>query len=279
MNSLRILNLGAGVQSTVVALMAKTGEIEPVDYAIFADTQSEPVSVYKHLDWLISELPFPVLVRSRGNLFDDLVSGRGQMRASIPAFTGPEGKNTGILRRLCTGDYKIKVIEKTIRYEILGLKPRQKLPIDRPVTQIFGLSHDEPSRVAKVKRAEVTSRWKYEFPLYEMEMTRADCVSWLKEYGVPHEVSRSACTFCPYRSNEEWSSLKESDPKSFAQAVATDRAIRDANSKCNQGMREKMWLHRSCRPLDQIDFTKSSKDAPGQSLFGFSSECEGMCGV
>ena len=42
-----ILNLGAGVQSTCLFLMFVTGEFdERLDYAVFADTQEEPESVY-----------------------------------------------------------------------------------------------------------------------------------------------------------------------------------------------------------------------------------------
>lgn len=47
-----ILSLGAGVQSSTLALMAAAGEITPMPQAaIFADTQAEPASVYKWLDW------------------------------------------------------------------------------------------------------------------------------------------------------------------------------------------------------------------------------------
>lgn len=279
---MRILNLGAGVQSTALALMAKTGEIESFDYAIFADTQAEPRSVYRHLKWLIGELPFPVLVRSRGNLFDNLVNGvnsDGQRYCSIPAFTGEPGRNMGITRRQCTSEYKIKVVELAIRRELLKLEPGQRIPKTASVVQSFGLSYDEPGRVAKVKANHARNNWKLKFPLYDMEMTRADCVKWLTDYGVPHETPRSACTFCPYRSNAEWKRLKETDPESFAQAVEADRAIRDKHSRCNQGMRDLMWLHRSCKPLEEIDFDANPKDLPGQRLFGFESECEGMCGL
>ncbi len=60
---LRVLSLGAGVQSTTLALMAAHGEIGPMpDCAIFADTGWEPAAVYEHLDWLASGnvLPFPI---------------------------------------------------------------------------------------------------------------------------------------------------------------------------------------------------------------------------
>ena len=49
---MKIISLGAGVQSTTLALLAHHKEIEPPDYAVFADTGWEPEAVYKHLDWL-----------------------------------------------------------------------------------------------------------------------------------------------------------------------------------------------------------------------------------
>jgi hypothetical protein len=278
---MRILNLGAGVQSTALALMAKQGDIEPFDYAVFADTMAEPKKVYDHLKWLIDELTFPVLVRSRGNLTNNIKNGinnDGGRFCSLPFFTGDEGRNSGITRRQCTSEYKIKVVEKTIRYEILKLQPRQHIPKNMNIVQIMGLSYDEPTRIAKVKARHASNNWKVEFPLYDLEMTRTDCINWLKEYGVPHETPRSACTFCPYHSDAEWKRIKEQDPESWKQAVEVDRIIRDKSMRATQAYNDKLWLHRSCTPLDSVDFDKW-KDARGQSYFGFSNECEGMCGV
>lgn len=51
---LRVLSLGAGVQSTAVYLMALHGEIPPLDHAIFADVGEEPEAVYAHLRWMQS---------------------------------------------------------------------------------------------------------------------------------------------------------------------------------------------------------------------------------
>ena len=60
---LRILSLGAGVQSSTMALMAEEGAFDhKPDYAIFADTGWEPRKVYDHLAWLKSQLSFPVIV-------------------------------------------------------------------------------------------------------------------------------------------------------------------------------------------------------------------------
>jgi len=47
--------------------MASHGELEPMpDAAIFADTHNEPKAVYRWLDWLEKELPFPVIPRKCG---------------------------------------------------------------------------------------------------------------------------------------------------------------------------------------------------------------------
>ena len=48
----RVLSLGAGVQSSTLALMIEHGEVPMVDCAIFADTGDEPKEVYKWLDFL-----------------------------------------------------------------------------------------------------------------------------------------------------------------------------------------------------------------------------------
>ena len=36
---------------------------------------------------------------------------------------------------------------------------------------------------------------------------------------IPHEVPRSACDFCPYRSNAEWRHLQDTDPTGWAKPV------------------------------------------------------------
>ena len=59
---IRIISLGAGVQSTTMAFMAAHGEIGPMpDCAIFADTGWEPKRVYRHLEWIRDIPTFPTL--------------------------------------------------------------------------------------------------------------------------------------------------------------------------------------------------------------------------
>src|SRR5215471_18956769 len=102
---MRVISLGAGVQSTTMALMAAHGEITPMpDCAIFADTGWEPKAVYAHLSWLRSSnvLPFPVHIVSAGNIRDDLIarnSARAGRYVTIPAHLLDGKGKTGLGRR------------------------------------------------------------------------------------------------------------------------------------------------------------------------------------
>ena len=282
---LRILNLGAGVQSTAVALMVHRGELPPIDAAVFADVGEEPSSVYLHLKWLIHEVSpsFPVHLVTNGRLGDALVVGRKWRKGhtTIPAFTlGPD--SIGQVRRQCTGDYKIEPVERFIRRELLGVKPRCRVPKGTNVTQLFGLSYEEMGRAHRVTKSfHNTGRASFStpaFPLIDRMMKRGDCLKWLSDYGVPHPVERSACVFCPYKSNREWQRLKLHDPDGWNRAVEIDGLLRVASSKQAFGMKNPQFLHRDCVPIGEIDFS-TAEERGDQGTMGFYGECQGMCGT
>ena len=101
-----MISLGAGVQSTVLALMADTGELGPKpDFCVFADTGWEPAAIYEHLDWLEGELSIPVHRVSAGNIR----TSRGAEQ--MPLFVNGE-KGLATTGRKCTIDYKIVPIHR-----------------------------------------------------------------------------------------------------------------------------------------------------------------------
>src|SRR3954454_11940165 len=107
--------------------MFLNGELdEKLDYPVFPDTQEEPESVYKRLDWLRSLVGPPILTDTAGKLGDDLIHGKnstGQRVESIPAFTpATPGRTGGMLRRQCTAEDKIGVCEKIILRQVVGLE-------------------------------------------------------------------------------------------------------------------------------------------------------------
>ena len=284
MKELHILSLGAGVQSTALYLMFLRGDLEPqIDCAIFADTGEEPTPVYRHLEWLLSLNGPRILVRSIGKLGDDLQFGRnstGQRFASIPAYTTDvPGLPKGMMRRQCTKEYKLEVIERTIRREVVGLQPRQWFPRDEiHVRQYIGISFDEAGRAARVRLRFVEVPWATPvFPLIEREITRAMCQQRLRVFGVPHEVPRSACVFCPYRSNDEWRWLRDNDAAGFQRAVEIDTALRTPGNIVNRNLDQKLYVHRSCVPLTEAMLEKP-EPLRDQIFTGFYQECNGLCG-
>ena len=112
---MRVLSLGAGVQSSTVALMIEYGELPMVDCAIFADTQNEPKYVYDWLQYLKSRVSYPVHIVSKGNLKEDMLSSKYNFLA-IPTYTinNKTGKK-GFTMRQCTNEYKIQPIYQKIR--------------------------------------------------------------------------------------------------------------------------------------------------------------------
>lgn len=264
---LKILSLGAGVQSSTIALMIAKGELPMIDGAIFADTQSEPTSVYRHLDWLEKQLPFPVYRVTAGNLREhilDATIGHSRMDARPPFFVG----TGGMLNRQCTQDFKIIPITRKVR-ELCGLVPRQRAPSGPTVEQWIGISLDESMRMKPSRHKFVTHIW----PLIEKRMTRSDCLNWLSGNGYP-QPPKSACTFCPYHDDALWRDMKANDPESWADAVGVDKAIRNGIPKARKPSR--WFLHRSLKPLEDVDL-RNAEDAGQFRLFN--NECEGMCGV
>ena len=120
---MKIISLGLGIQSTAMYLMSSLGDIERADYAIFADPGAELPDTYKLWDslnkWQKKNNGIK-LIKETKSLYNDIVKGLnsyGARWASIPAFT----ENGGMVRRQCTGEYKVAVVRKEIR-KMLGLK-------------------------------------------------------------------------------------------------------------------------------------------------------------
>jgi hypothetical protein len=247
--NLKILSLGAGVQSSTLALMMEKGLAPKPDYAIFSDTQGEPKQVYEWLKWLTDQLSFPVLIVTAGSLPDNLrKSNKGTYirGTSIPMFT----RNQKIRR-------------------LLGVGKGVKVPKDFKVDQYFGISRDEPQRMRTSTYHYIT----FNYPLIDMKITRQGCKDWMKENGYP-EPPRSACTFCPYHDNTEWQNVK-ANKEEWDEVLKLDEDLRTGLHGTERDEVE-YFLHRSAVPLKDADLSVKKKDDEPSLFDGI---CEGMCGV
>jgi len=273
---IHILSLGAGVQSSTLALMAARGEVGPMPTAaIFADTQAEPQSVYRWLDWLEKQLPFPVIRVTQGSLTvaslttkTNRKTGKSYYSNMIPAYTRNADGSKGIVSRHCTYNYKLVPLLKKQR-EIGKIKHGQKTV---GVISWIGISLDEVSRMKPSRNNWAQNRW----PLIEMEMTRHDCLRWMEARGFP-TPPRSACTYCPFHSDHEWKRLKNDEPSAFADAVQFEKDLQHLHqvTHAKGKIRGKIFLHNSLVSLGEIDFSEDTT----QGNLNFHNECEGMCGV
>lgn len=257
------LSLGAGVQSSALALMLANGKLGPIpEVAVFADTQAEPDAVYDWLRWLERMLPFPVVRVTVGDLAAASTAvrtsktGTKYLKPMIPAYIVQPDGTRGISQRHCTLDYKITPVLRELRRRAAG----------RDVTQYIGISFDELHRMKPAQQP-----WLHNaYPLVENRLTRGHCLEWMEAMGYP-QPPRSACMFCPYHSDAEWKRLRAEAPAEFAQAVAYEKRLQAAYTELP--MSGVPYLHASRQPLETVEFTEDRQ----ADLFG--NECFGMCGV
>ena len=262
---MKIISLGVGVQSSAMYFMSSLGEIDRCDYAIFADTGGEKTKTLEYyafmLEWGSKNNGIPLIKADYKNILNDLLgqtNSSGNRFASIPAFCINDGQK-GMLRRQCTGEYKIAQVDKKIK-EILGLNKHDRFP---PIDIYQGITVDEATRMTIPQQ-----KWKtnvYAFCGYKVYsdgncikiqtrvMSRNDIFNWYREKNIPIP-EKSSCVFCPFQSDQNWIRLKQTVPSDFKVACDVDDAIRDSSKR---GIRSKIYVHDSLIPLRDVNFNEN----------------------
>ncbi|WP_051942587.1 adenine nucleotide alpha hydrolase family protein [Streptacidiphilus rugosus] len=267
--AVRVLSLGAGVQSTTLLLLAADGRIPRFDAAVFADTGWEPRHVYEHFERLVREVAEPAGIpvirvkattgtagRVTGNLRADSLNPGAWVR--IPAFVADRtGKHAAMVRRQCTEEYKVKPIKQAIR-ALLGYPHPRPVPAGVFAEQAIGISRDEFERA---KDASV-QYLRNVFPLLHLPApggvegwSRTDCTRYLTAQGWG-STPKSACIGCPFHGNAAWRELRDHHPEEWGDAVAFDHQLRTTELR---GIKQKPYLHRSLLPLDQAPIDKVTR--------------------
>lgn len=328
--TITILSLGAGVQSTALALMAEEGLIEPVVAAVFSDTGDEPQELYEHIERLRGMVSYPIhIVRQGPSLIQDFMDhleGKTPSSAQPPFYvrapelseeeiaevlTAPEPKwedfkdlpvtgatsgpvdelfrhdvvetlyqnawaewnlrkrkamnkdEGGMLWRKCTRDWKIVPIRRAVR-ELM------KEHGAKHARSIIGISTDERQRQSESGRKFITNV----HPLLDMGWSRSKCIDYLATKGL--KIPKSACIYCPCRSNAGWKRFKAELPAEFERACQIDEKMREIQGRKLNGaaLVGQLYVWRGFKPLRTAEFDT----AKGQLDFGFEQECDGMCG-
>lgn len=211
--TLRILSLGWGVQSFTLAAMAALGEIEPLDFALHADTGHERLLTYGFAaawaPWLEDHGVHVVTVHPE----NDGIWRPEWSSVMIPAFTTEDGK-PGQVKRQCTHDWKLVPMRRHIAAQLAarGLKKTAGA-----VESVQGISYDEWTRMRSSDVAYITNA----YPLVDRRISRQGCAEWLEAHNLPQPV-KSSCTFCPFHKLGEWREMKRIDGLDWMGAVAAD---------------------------------------------------------
>jgi hypothetical protein len=253
---MRVLSLGWGVQSFTLAAMAALGDVEPIDYALHADTLHEQKATYdfaqRFTPWLAERGVKVVTVQNPTGGFWEVTKRLGQTH--VPAFTLNVRGDTGQLNRSCTHRWKIVPIRRWLQAHRNG----------EPVEQWIGISTDESLRMKPSDVKYVTHRW----PLIEKKMSRKDCEKYLSAHGLKIPP-KSACVFCPFHDTSEWRKI-QAEPTDWREAVAVDEHLRKLRPPYD------LFIHPSRKPLESVDIR--TDEQKGQYRL-WDDECSGICGV
>lgn len=260
---MKILSFGAGMQSTALALMSCENasaamkkqklpwpSVPVYDLVVICDLGFEA-------PWVMGQAEF---VRTAcldagiryehldAPLYRDLMHDFGNKRVvSIPWWTLGNDGHKSRMPRNCTLEYKVQVISKFVRWEMLGYKKGQRLrDEDKKAHEMhMGFSFEERRRCKESPNPMFVNR----FPLVEMGLVRADNYAYIRDvWGL--ETKASACAFCPFHRNYFFQHLKENLPDTYRQLLEVDGLLRDKTPK--PPMDSELFISRSRKRLADL---------------------------
>jgi len=231
----KVLSLGAGQQSTALALMSVENKLKgrfihdkvPIyDAIVFCDLGAEAYWVYEQVRFIekaCTAVGIPFYVLTEKNLYKDYLNSFGIKRVVAMPFwsIGEDGKKAK-MRRHCTIDYKINIIHKFVRYSLLDYRKGQRTrPHDLEAHEMhLGFSYEESER----RFSSYNPIFKNKYPLVDMKQTRADNYKYVYEtWGF--KTKGSACIMCPFHQNYFFHYLKHHDKAKYNDVVCFDNLI------------------------------------------------------
>jgi hypothetical protein len=193
--TMRVLSLGAGVNSTALLVLRAQGKVG-FDIAVFADTGCEQPETYEYIEKVIK--PFCkehqiklVFTNKEGkNLYDDNIE-----RKIIPIRAW----------RSCTDKFKIRPIRKFL----MANYP------NTDITTIIGFCKGEEGRQKESGCGDIA-------PLITMGIDRDGCIKIIQDAGLPIPI-KSGCYFCPHQPMKSWLNILKKHPDLYAKAEALEK--------------------------------------------------------
>jgi hypothetical protein len=224
-----IFSCGGGVQSTACLVLAAQGVI-PYRTFVFANVGDnaedprtlryitevlKPYAAEHGIEWV------DVQRRRRDgtpvDLYDELHRPIRSVDIPVRMANGAPG------RRNCTTYFKIKPVAKWIKKHHPGCVLGK------------GISADEFHRATPSREGDGYSS---AYPLIELGHNRRDCLRLVAEAGLP-QPPKSSCWFCPYKTTDQWTLMRQERPELFGKAAALEEMI---NGKRQSMGRDAVYL-------------------------------------
>ena len=226
----QLFSNGGGVQSTALLALIVQGKLERPDYVVIADTGREKQATWDYLELVhrpaLASIGLELVIISPSFISGiALESGT----ALIPAYTTLNGR-TSKLPAYCSNEWKQRPVRRWLRAQ--GVTEAE---------QWLGISIDESDRAKDSDLKWLSNR----YPLLELGMNRDECAALVGRMGWP-TPPKSSCWMCPHMGDGQWRHQRKHAPLEFEAAVLLEVEMRQKDAH--------MFLHRSARPLSEIDW-------------------------
>ena len=234
-------SFGGGPPSVALLILNCQGIIQPkATVIIFADPGSEDPKTYELLPVYQKyaeqyNIPFITVSAKEGKLYDYIWN----RSTPIPIYTS----TGGLGHRQCTRQWKVYPINSYLRKELGASHINAQL----------GMTWEEVWRMRDSPVKYVTNV----YPLIDIRIRREECIALIKKAELP-VPPRSACIFCPFKSQEAWQEMAIHNPETFKEAVRLEERI---NARQDSKGKLPVYLTNRKRPLGQLGETwRKQKD-------------------
>ncbi len=235
-----IFSSGGGTQSAAIAALIVQGKLPRPDVVIIADTGYEKATTWKYLDDVIR--PELAKVGLEVHRVGTEWATTGAISTSgktiiMPMFTNQVVGGLGKLSGFCSNEWKVRARDRYLR-KVLGISSKQQ-------KTWIGFSLDEARRAMRMMLGRDYQAGRIRFPLiHDVPLRREQAIHVVQSMGWP-TPPRSSCFMCPNMQDDEW---RDIPPDEIAKAAELERELQKHDPH--------VWLHKSCQPIDTIDFSK-----------------------
>ncbi|MCK6440324.1 MAG: phosphoadenosine phosphosulfate reductase [Planctomycetes bacterium] len=222
----KIVSWGGGVNSTALLIGLYQRRIRP-DLILFADPGHEWPETYLYRDhvmipWLAS-VGFPELVTVRR---------REMPGVKMKETLGQSCLRLKVLPAMAFGQKQCSMkFKRDPQNDFMKRLPWAKTEwaAGRKIVKIIGYDAAEKHRLrGTAGNAWEDKRFRLWYPLVDWGMDRAACIRLIADAGLP-VPKKSACTFCPANTLDEWEHLRNQYPHLYRFALSIEAEARITN--------------------------------------------------